>query len=293
MATAVIDSITTRYEVYGSGTPLLLFSPGGFDATLDKWTTLGVYARTRIFDHLSRKYMCVAFDRRESGRSGGRVECVTWAHYVRQGRGLLRHLGITRAHIMGGCMGCSSAIAFGVSHPEVTLSLLLWWPVGGAKYRINGHRRFAEHLDYVRQNGLEAVVALATGSDTSFGQDPRVGPWVSVLRHDPEFAASYARQDLDQYLQRVAATARTLFDRDTAPGAEPEDLFQLSVAALIVPGRDASHATSAARYLEECLPNAQYWDVPVEEQTERNAPERLLTFLNRVERLTAEKTEKT
>ncbi|HMF93239.1 MAG TPA: hypothetical protein VKE96_03060 [Vicinamibacterales bacterium] len=60
-----------------------------------------------------------------------------------------------------------------------------------------------------------------------------------------------------------------------------------------MPGRDASHATSAARYLEECLPNAQYWDVPVEEQTERNAPERLLTFLNSVERLTAEKTEKT
>jgi len=73
----------------------------------------------------------------------------------------------------------------------------------------------------------------------------------------------------------------------------PSHLFQLSVAALIVPGRDASHATSAARYLEECLPNAQYWDVPVEEQTERNAPERLLTFLNSVERLTAEKTEKT
>ena len=77
--------------------------------------------------------------------------------------------------------------------------------------------------------------------------------------------------------------ARTLFDRDTAPGAEPEDLLQLSIPALIVPGRDASHATSAARYLEECLPNAQYWDAAVEAQTEESAPPRLLAFLGSVE----------
>ena len=75
--------------------------------------------------------------------------------------------------------------------------------------------------------------------------------------------------------------ARSLFDRDTAPGAEPEDLLRLDIPALIVPGRDASHATSAARYLEECLPRAEYWDVPVEEQAEQNTPARVLDFLDR------------
>src|SRR6202171_4592940 len=151
LADAVIDGITTRYEVIGSGPPLLLFSPGGFDATLEKWTTLGVYARIKALDHLSRTYTCIIFDRRETGQSGGRVERVTWMHYVRQGRGLLEHLKIERAPIMGGRMGCSPAGAFGVAHPEATLSLLLYWPVGGAKYRINGHMRFAEHLAYVKQ----------------------------------------------------------------------------------------------------------------------------------------------
>jgi pimeloyl-ACP methyl ester carboxylesterase len=102
MATAVIDGITTRYEVIGSGTPLLMFSPGGFDATLEKWTTLGVYARIKILDHLSKHYQCIIFDRRETGESGGRVERITWADYVRQGHGLLRHLNIDRAHVIGG-----------------------------------------------------------------------------------------------------------------------------------------------------------------------------------------------
>jgi len=37
-----------------------------------------------------------------------------------------------------------------------------------------------------------------------------------------------------------------------------EDLLRLDVPVLIVPGQDASHATSAARYLEECLPRAEY-----------------------------------
>jgi pimeloyl-ACP methyl ester carboxylesterase len=77
--------------------------------------------------------------------------------------------------------------------------------------------------------------------------------------------------------------ARTLIDRDTAPGAEPEDLLRLTVPTLIVPGGDATHATSAARYLAECLPNAQYWDVPVDEQTEQNAPARVVDFFDSVD----------
>jgi pimeloyl-ACP methyl ester carboxylesterase len=284
LATAVIDGITTRYEVKGSGPPLLMFSPGGFDATLDKWTTLGVYARIKVLEHLSRAYTCIVFDRRETGQSGGRVERVTWAHYVAQGRGLLDHLQIERAHIMGGCMGCAPAVAFGVAHPQATLSLLLWWPVGGAKYRINGRLRFAEHIAYVKEQGLEQIVALAKSSDASFGQDPRGGPWVSVLRRDAAFADEYVRQNVERYIQLVDDMARTLHDRDTAPGAEPEDLLQLDIPALVVPGSDATHATSAARYLQECLPKSQFWDVPVAEQTEANAPARLLEFLGAVKR---------
>ena len=158
----LIDGIATRYEVVGSGPPVLMFAPGGFDATLEKWTTLGVYARIKLLDQLSGKYTCIMFDRRECGRSGGRVERVTWSHFAAQGKGLLDHLNITRAHLLGGCMGCGPAIAFAVAYPQATLSMVLYWPVGGAKYRINGHRRFAQHLAYVQQHGLEEVVRLVT-----------------------------------------------------------------------------------------------------------------------------------
>ncbi|MEO5897712.1 MAG: alpha/beta hydrolase [Vicinamibacterales bacterium] len=282
MASAIIDGIETRYEVLGSGPALLMFSPGGFDATIEKWRTQGIYAKIKPLDHLPKYFTCIVFDRRETGESGGRVERVRWIDYVAQGKGLLDHLRIDRAHVMGACMGVALATVFGVTHPGVTRSLVLYLPVGGARYRINSHMRFAEHLAYVKHHGLSGVVELARSNGKSFGEDPRGGPWASVIRRDPSFADSYRNQDVAKYQLLVMGMGRTLFDRDSAPGAEPEDLMRLDTRALIVPGQDAAHAISAARYLEECLPNSEYWDVPVEGQTEETAPARLLEFLHSV-----------
>jgi pimeloyl-ACP methyl ester carboxylesterase len=257
-----------------------MYAPGGFDATVEKWSSLGVYARVKLMDHLPKRFTCIAFDRRECGQSGGRVEHVTWSHYVAQGRGLLDHLKIGRAHLMGGCMGCSPVAAFAVAHPERVASMVLWWPVGGPKYRIKGRQRFADHLAYVRQNGLRAVADLVAREGKAFGADPRGGPWAAVLKRDPAFADAYAKLDAGKYEVLVAAMARSLLDRDTAPGAEPEALMALDIPALIVPGHDDSHATSAARYLEECLSRSEYWDVPPDGQTGDNAPGRVLAFLH-------------
>ncbi|TMH70841.1 MAG: alpha/beta hydrolase [Betaproteobacteria bacterium] len=297
-----------------------MYAPGGFDATIEKWSTQGVYARVKLLDHLPKKYRCIVFDRRECGQSAGRLELITWAHYARHGKALLEHLpkkyrcivfdrrecgqsagrlelitwahyarhgkallehlGMERAHVMGGCMGVSCVMAFAVAHPAATLSMLLWWPVGGAKYRIKAHQRFADHLAFVKDSGLDGVVAHVRKEGKAFNADPRGGPWASPIRNDRAFADTFAKQDAGKYSQLVERMAKTLFDRDTSPGAEPEQLFKLDIPALIVPGKDESHATSAARYLEECLPKSQYWDALPEAQTEANAPKRLLDFLS-------------
>jgi pimeloyl-ACP methyl ester carboxylesterase len=280
MPTAVLDGIATRYEVAGSGPPLLMFSPGGFNASLENWESFGIYSRLNLLEHLTGHYTCIRFDRRESGRSGGRVERIGWGDYVTQATSLLDLLEIERTHTIGGCIGCSSAAALGVAHPERVSSMVLYSPAGGPKYRMTQHARFAEHLGFVEEHGLAEVVALAVSDDKTFAQDPRIGPWATVIRGDRAFAEAYARLDADRYQALVTAMARLLFDRDTVPGAEPEDLMQLEIPALVVPGQDASHATSAARYLEECLPRAEYWDVPVSEQTEETAPARVLRFLD-------------
>lgn len=275
-----IDGIDTHYEIMGDGPPLLMYSPGGFDARIEQWTDLGVYKRIRLLDHLPKKYKCILFDRRENGQSGGRVEKITWEHFVRQGSGLLDQLGIEKAHIMGGCMGCAPVAAFGVALPHRTLSMTHYWPVGGAKYRISSHERFAQHLSFVKEKGLSAVVELVGSHNKNFSGDPRGGPWGQPIRNSEEFAQAYADLDATKYHAMVTDMYRGLFDRDTAPGAEPEDLMNLDTPTLIIPGNDNFHATSAARYLHECTSGSEYWDVAVDKQTDQNAPERVLAFLN-------------
>ena len=282
MPTAVIDGITTRYELTGSGPPLLMFSPGGFNAVLDNWAGLGIYRQLQFVDHLAATFTCITFDRRESGASGGRVERVSWDSYAAQGKGLLDHLGIGRAHLLGGCAGCSTAAALAAASPASVLSMVLFWPAGGVKYRIKQHARFAEHLAFTAANGLRAVAELAAGPGRTFGDDPRLGPWATVIRADSGFADRYANQDPGRYQALVSGMARLLFDRDTVPGAEPEDLLRLDVPSLVIPGQDDSHATSAARYLGECLPRAEYWDIPVSDQTGAIVPPRVRAFIESV-----------
>jgi pimeloyl-ACP methyl ester carboxylesterase len=279
MPHAVIDGISTRFEVTGQGPPLLMFSPGGFDSSLDSWRTVGIYRRLRLVEQLSESYSCIGFDRRESGRSGGRVERIGWGDYVTQAVGLLDHLGIDRAHLIGGCVGCSSAVAVAVAHTDRVRSLVLYSPAGGAKYRLKQHERFAVHLAEVRASGLAGVVDLARSTIAGFSADPRLGPWAHVIRDDDAFAEAYSGLDVERYVTQLLGTVRLLFDRDSVPGPEPEDMLTLDVPALIVSGEDDSHAPSAARFLHECLPASQLWDVPVAEQTDESAPARILEFL--------------
>jgi len=175
MPTAVINDIVTRYEVVGSGPPLLMYAPGGFNAVVEAWSTLGIYSKIKLLDHLPAHFTCILFDRRECGQSGGRVEPITWAHYMAQGKGLLDHLQIS------------------------------YWPVGGAKYRMSSHRRFADHITFVRESGLDQVVALVRAEGKPFGADSRGGPWASVIKHDTDFAATYARHDPEQYIATCEA----------------------------------------------------------------------------------------
>ena len=212
MPSAIIDGIATRYEILGSGPPLLMYAPGGFNAVVEAWSTLGIYAKIKLLDHLPRHYTCIMFDRRECGQSGGRVERVSWAQYVAQGRGLLDHLRVSRAHLMGGCMGCAPVVAFAVAHPDRVASMILYWPVGGAKYRISSHQRFAEHLDFVQSDGLAGVVALVRRDGKLFGADPRGGPWASVIKRDDAFASAFAAQDGGEYV-RICAGMRRCFVR--------------------------------------------------------------------------------
>lgn len=53
MATATIDGIEISYETYGSGTPILMLAPGGFDATMEKWRVASAWKGLDAIEKLS------------------------------------------------------------------------------------------------------------------------------------------------------------------------------------------------------------------------------------------------
>jgi pimeloyl-ACP methyl ester carboxylesterase len=181
------------------------------------------------------------------------------------------------AWIMGGCMGCSVALGFGVRYPRAVRGLLLHWPVGGYRWKANSLDRFTRHYSFAKHNGVEGVIERARGGK-SFWMDPEAGPWATVIARDAAFAEEFAAQDLERYLAIIANTGRGLFDRDTATGAEPEEVMGIKVPSLIIPGDDASHATSGAHYLRELLPRADFWNVMSPEQTTQRVCERILEY---------------
>jgi hypothetical protein len=149
--------------------------------------------------------------------------------------------------------------------------------VGGYRWKVNARERFRRHYNFAKEKGLKGTVERAREGKT-FWMDPEAGPWATLVARDADFADRFAAQDLDRYLGIIMTTGQTLFDRDTAPGAEPEEVVGVKAPALIIPGDDSSHATSGAHYLRELLPNAEFWNVMPPEQSTKRVCERVLDF---------------
>ena len=67
MPHATIDGIKINYVAQGSGPPLIMLSPGGFDSNIGGWSTRGVWKDLRPLDTLTKDFSMIAYDRREAG----------------------------------------------------------------------------------------------------------------------------------------------------------------------------------------------------------------------------------
>ena len=253
MPHATLDGLKINYVVKGSGTPLIMLSPGGFDSNIEGWSARGVWKDLRPLDTLANEFQMIAYDRREAGASGGRVEPHSWRIWALEAVRLLDHLAIDSAWVIGGCMGVSVAAAMAAHFPSRCSGLLLHWPVGGYRWRAKGRSNFDRHIAFVRAQGLAAVVERARKA-AGFWADPECGPWTTVLNQDAAFATTYAQQDPEQYLAIVAQSRDTLFDDTMPSGATGEQLMTIKLPAFIMSGDDASHATSAAHAMRELIP---------------------------------------
>ena len=119
MPTTPINGIDLYYELQGSGPPLALVHGGG-STHLTWWQ--------QVHD-LMKDYTIITLDQRGFGFSG---PCETEpAAYVDDLRGLLDHLGIKRAALLGQSIGGYTSAGFASRYPERVTALILTSGNGG------------------------------------------------------------------------------------------------------------------------------------------------------------------
>ena len=155
------DGVRIRFHVSGKGPPVVLIH--GFGESLEVWHQRGVVRA------LSPHYTVIAMDVRGHGRSNKPHDPKSYGTELSGDVDrLLRHLGATKAHIVGYSMGALVALDFAVLHQEHALSVVL----GGAGWNppetLDGFRQQAEAFEKgavpVREgDDAEALAAMLRG----------------------------------------------------------------------------------------------------------------------------------
>jgi 3-oxoadipate enol-lactonase len=115
MPTAPIRDIDIYYEESGSGDPLILIM--GISGDLQAWA-LQVPA-------LSRHFRVITLDNRGAGRTSAPDKPYSIAGMAEDVAGLMDHLGIARAHVLGFSMGGYVAQELALKHPTKVDKLIL------------------------------------------------------------------------------------------------------------------------------------------------------------------------
>jgi 3-oxoadipate enol-lactonase len=140
-----IDGTRLSYESAGAGPPLVLLH--GFSLDRRMWDDQ--------VEALASHYQVIRYDLRGYGQSPPSTG--PYAH-VDDLRGLLEHLGITRAAILGLSMGGGIAIDFVLAYPEATQALIVASPtLGGYRWAAELDQSLGAIYETARRAGVEAA----------------------------------------------------------------------------------------------------------------------------------------
>ena len=114
-----LNGADLEYEVQGSGEPLLL---------IDGSILADVYFPLRAEPPIANHYRVISYHRRGFAGSSRASIPFTIAQQAADGRALLQHLGIPRAHIAGHSYGAAIAMQWALDAPTAIQSLALFEP---------------------------------------------------------------------------------------------------------------------------------------------------------------------
>jgi len=110
-----VNGVHMYYEVYGDGSPLVLLHGGVMTIELDF---------AALLPELVTRHTVIAVELQGHGRTADTGRAITPAALASDVVGLLDHLGIDRAHVLGHSLGGGVALELAVSHPDRVRSIV-------------------------------------------------------------------------------------------------------------------------------------------------------------------------
>jgi pimeloyl-ACP methyl ester carboxylesterase len=244
MDRARLDGVELEYQVVGSGEAVLLIPPGpladGFLPFLSE-------------EALAERYRLIQYHRRGQAGSSQATPPVSYAEQAADAAGLLSHLGVSQAHVVGHSTGANVALQLALDRPEVvqTLALLEPWLTASPSW--------------------SAFLEQAGPSMEAYGSGEKGAAMAGLISLASGLEWETARAVIDDYVP--GSVAQAIKDADTFCGVDlpalgawefgSEDAAAVSQPVLSVLGADTGQLfVEGAALLRSWLPTVE--DLTVE-----------------------------
>ncbi len=239
MPKADINGVEIYYEESGAGTPVVFVHE--FAGDYRSWEP-----QVR---HLARRFRCITYNARGYPPSGVPESHEDYSQDIAVAEllGVLDHLGLERAHIVGFSMGGFATLIFGLRHPERALSLV----VAGCGYGSGGDRsKFKRDVELVAgrmlTDGMEKVAEVYARGPTR----------VQFKDKDPRGWREFYEQLRASSSLGHANTMRGVQKRRPAIGELVEEMKQLRVPTLVIAGDEDDPCLEPGLLMKRTIPTA-------------------------------------
>lgn len=233
-----VNGATLHYEVAGSGHPLVLCHAGIADNRM--WDDQ--------FSLFAERYRVIRYDHRGFGQSSLPAGPFSWSEDL---YGLLTHLGVEKAYVMGVSMGGSTVVDFALTHPGMADALIT---VGSG---LSGF----DAPDTPEEQALFAgVEKAAEAGDFDRANDIEVHIWVDGPTRRPDQVSSAVRERV-RVMNLPGFYLQSEWAKATQQKIEPpaaSRLAEIAVPTLVIYGdQDVSNIHTIANKLASDIPGAK------------------------------------
>ena len=240
------DGARLYYETVGTGTPIVFVHE--FSGDLWSWE--------KQIQHFSRRYRCIAFNARgyppsEVPQSPSRY---SHKHAVDDVAALMRHLKISKAHIVGCSMGARTTLDFGLSYPRMAMSLtMIGIGSGGDPRDLAAFKRDSEaRARLYEEGGLAKVLQGLRKADNR----------IQLKRKNPRAFEDFCRRFMNHSAQGCAHITRRVMARRPSLFGMDKALLAMKVPAHVVVGDEDPGAINSALFMKQVSPAVRLSVVP-------------------------------